>query len=176
VQQASNQLPRAFLTSKTGQPKLPESRATEVPIRILIEASQPGIRDMMASHLTSLGYECKMAETPDDALETLGSGEKFDLVCCDLASWPEEKFRHLQGGKTHVVALIAVYDTVLIGGILENCQFDFLLKPFTPELLTIVVRRGLERHRLLMENLFLKNSLGLASGIEIPRMAYKDHL
>jgi len=174
MQQESNQFPRIF--SGRTAPKFPESKATEVPIRILVEASQPDIRDMMASHLTSLGYECKMAETPDDALETLASGEKFDLVCCDLASWPEEKFWRLHGNKTHFLALIAVYDTVLIERILENCEFDFLLKPFTPELLTIVVRRGLERHRLLMENLFLKNWVGLGSGIEIPRMAYKDHL
>jgi DNA-binding NtrC family response regulator len=105
------QPPRFPLSSRTQPPSFPESKVAEVPVRILIEARQLDIRDMMASHLRSLGYECKIAETPGDAMETIESGEKFDLVCCDLASWPEEKFWHLQRGKTHVLASIAVYDT-----------------------------------------------------------------
>ena len=168
--------PRPFFSGRTGPPKIAESQAEEIPIRILIEDGEPNMREMMALHLSSLGYECKLAETPDHALETFRSGEKFDLLCCDLAKWPDEKWWYLTGRKTHIVAAIATYDSALIEKILKNSGFDFLLKPFTPELLTIVVRRGLERHRLLMENLFFRNWIGLASGVEIPRMFYKDHL
>ena len=174
-----SKFPRTFFSGRTGPPQFVESPRTEVPIRILIHDSQADIREMMASHLTSLGYECKVAETPKDALKILGSELKFDIACCDLANWPEEKFWALMGGKTYVVALLAVYNAALIEKVLEVSRIDFLdflLKPFTPELLTIVVRRGLDHHRLLMENLFFRNWVGLGSGIEIPRMAYKDHL
>ena len=158
-------------------PQFLESQTTEVPIRILIEDGQPDIREMVATHLTSLGYECKVAEDPNHVVETLRLGEKFDLVYIDLAKWTEEKFSALWERKTHVVASTAVYDAALIERLLDyKGRVDFLMKPFTLELLTIVVQRGLERHRLLMENLYFRNWVGLGSGIEIPRMAYKDHL
>lgn len=167
---------RSFFSGRSGPPQFPVAKTTEVPIRILIEASQPDIRQMMASHLVSLGYECKVAETPDDALEATRSEDKFDLVCCDLAGWTDQKFWRLPRGKTHILTLIDVYDTALLEKLLDNCRFHVLLKPFTLELLSIVVRRALERHRLLMENLYLRNWVGLGSEMDIPRLAYKDHL
>ena len=161
----------------TDPSQFPESPTTDIPIRILIEDGQPDIREMVATHLTSLGYECKVAESPNHVLETLRLGERFDLVYFDLANWTEEKFSHLWERKTHVVASTAVYDAALIERLLDyKGRVDFLLKPFTLKLLTIVVQRGLERHRLLMENLFFRNWIGLGSGIEIPRMEYRDHL
>jgi len=178
--QEKSKFPRPFFSGRTDPPQFIESQGAEIPIRILIQDSQADIREMMASHLTSLGYECKVAETPNDALEILGSGLKLDIACCDLAKWPDEKFWDFGARKTHVVALLALYDAAIIEKFLEvrpfHTRFDFLLKPFTPELLTIVVSRGLDHHRLLMENLFLRNWVGLGSGIEIPRTAYEDHL
>src|SRR3954451_16337887 len=112
--QEKSKFPRPFFSGRTDPPQFIESHGAEIPLRILIQDSQADIREMMASHLTSLGYECKVAETPNDALEILGSGLKLDIACCDLAKWPEEKFCDLGARKTHVVALLALYDAALI--------------------------------------------------------------
>jgi DNA-binding NtrC family response regulator len=47
--------------------------------------------------------------------------------------------------------------------------YDFVLRPFEREQLIFAVKRALEYRRLKLENLFLRDRLGVGSGIEIPR-------
>jgi DNA-binding NtrC family response regulator len=46
--------------------------------------------------------------------------------------------------------------------------YDFVMRPFESAQLVFAVRRALQYRHLKLENLYLRNKLGLGSGIEIP--------
>jgi len=57
--------------------------------------------------------------------------------------------------------------------VLHMGAYDFVLRPFEREQLIFAVRRALDYRRLKLENLFLRDKLGVGSGIEIARNLLK---
>jgi two-component system response regulator AtoC len=138
---------------------------------ILVEDDEEAFREIIASMLTSAGYECRMAETPTKTLKILDS-ERIDLVCCGVTEWEDERFKRMIGTTASrnipVIVSSATHDIRLMLKVLIMGCYDFLFRPFEREQLIFAVRRALQHHRLKLENLYLRDRLGLGSGIEIP--------
>jgi two-component system response regulator FlrC len=58
------------------------------PERILIVEDSKGVRELMFDILTAAGYECRAVSSGREALARLNSGERFDLMLCDLLNNP----------------------------------------------------------------------------------------
>jgi DNA-binding NtrC family response regulator len=144
------------------------------PERVLIEDDEDTFRAIMGFMLTSAGYECVAAETPTKALEILHSEEiKFiDLVCCGVTHWADVTFNRLVGTTASrtipVIVCSATCDISLKVKALGMGCYDFLLRPFQREELVFAVRRALQYRRVKLENLYLRDRMGLGSRIEIP--------
>ena len=122
--------------------------------RILIEDDEEAIREIVASVLTAVGYECRMAETPKEALAVLNSGEGFDLVFSGVTEWSEDDFKYLVETFPDIPVVVSTA-TINIGFMLQILHmgaYDFLWRPFEAEHLIFAVRRALEYRRLKLEN------------------------
>ena len=62
--------------------------AAGTPERILIVDDCNGIRELICEILTTAGYECRAVSSGREALALLNSGERFDLMLCDLLNDP----------------------------------------------------------------------------------------
>ena len=54
---------------------------------LIVEDSEP-IRELIFDILTTAGYECQAVSSGREALALLNSGERFDLMLCDLLNNP----------------------------------------------------------------------------------------
>jgi DNA-binding NtrC family response regulator len=138
------------------------------PARILVQDNDASKREMMTSLLAAEGYECRVAETLVETSRILRSGENIDLVLCGIAEWAEEDFKHVIWATDVVPVLVSTGIVGLMAKVLQMGAYDVLLKPFQREQLIFAVGRALEHRRLKIENFYLKDSLGLGSGIDFP--------
>jgi DNA-binding NtrC family response regulator len=145
---------------------------TEKPECILVEDDEEAIREVVTSMLTGAGYECRVAETPTQTLEIVESGERIDLVCCGVTEWPEDSLKSLIGKTSWrsipVIVSIATLDLSLMVKVRDVGIYDLLFRPFHREQLVFAVRRALQHRRLNLENLYLRDKIGLGSVVEIP--------
>lgn len=58
------------------------------PERVLIVDDSKGVRELILVILTTAGYECRSVGSGREALALLESGERFDLMLCDLLNNP----------------------------------------------------------------------------------------
>jgi len=123
---------------------------------ILVIDDEEAIRDSCCQVLTKAGYRTQTAEDGDVGLQKI-TEMKPDLVLVDLKmpgmSGMEllEKIAEIDPSIISVV--ITGYATIesAVAAIKRNA-YDFLPKPFTPDQLRIVIKRGLERRRLAIES------------------------
>jgi len=150
---------------------------TDKPERILIEDDEGTICEITANILSSVGYDCKIVGTPASVFDALKSGQTFDLVCCGITEWAEDDFERMVKScpKVPVVVSSGTLDAQLILRAYEAGVYDFLLRPFEREQLIFAIRRALDYRRLKLESLYLRNRLGLGSGVEIPRSLLKSN-
>jgi len=146
--------------------------ANDKPQRILVEGDEDAICEVMTSMLTAAGHECRVAETPTKTLDILNSGERIDLVCCGLTNWADDSFKSMietTAARTiPVIVSSGTSDIGLMMKVLGMGCYDFLRRPFTRGQLVFAVLRALQHRRLKLENFYLRDKLGLGSGIEIP--------
>jgi signal transduction histidine kinase len=106
------------------------------------------------------GIQVTLASSGREGLETL-MREPHDLVLVDL-KMPEmdgvEVARRIQlYDRNIVVIIITGYATIESAvAVMKEGAYDYLPKPFTPDELLIVVRRGLEKRRLDQESRALR--------------------
>jgi DNA-binding NtrC family response regulator len=123
------------------------------------------------STLTTAGYECIVSGTPRETAKILGSEENIDLVLCGVAEGTDEDFTRIitpDSPWNVLPVVISTGDVDLMAKVLQMGAYDVLFRPFQQELLIFTVRRALEHRRLKIETLFLRNRVGLGSGICIP--------
>ncbi len=143
---------------------MPAPHQEESP-RILVVDDERVIREILSDFLTLEGFIVRTVEDGDVALAEL-ERRSFDLVISDL-KMPR------MGGLELLEAInelgINVLTVIMTGfGTVETAieamkkgAYDYLLKPFKVEEVVHVVRRGLDRQRLQMENMRLKETLSL---------------
>ena len=127
---------------------------------ILAIDDEKAMRDSCSQVLAKDGYRTETSEDGDSGLQKIRE-IKPDLVLVDLKMpWMGgmellEKIRDIDPNIVSVV--ITGYATIesAVEAMKRNA-YDFLPKPFTPDQLRIVTRRGLERRRLALESARLR--------------------
>jgi DNA-binding NtrC family response regulator len=136
--------------------------------KILIVDDEPGIRKVLSLQLESTGYDTDTAEDGKVALEMIQSSP-FDCVISDL------RMPNLSGEKlleriqkitpSLPVIFLTAHGTVPVAvKAMQEGAVDFLVKPYNQDDMLKAVRRALDRKRLILENLFLREELSVGPG------------
>ncbi len=137
---------------------------------VLVIDDEEIMREVIARLLHREGYQVNTVSSGEEGLEA-AKDQPFDLVLLDLMlpgmggldvlSEFSEKLPHI------VVIMITAYASI------ENAvaatrkgAFDFITKPFKNDELLLVIKNGLEKQKLLRENVQLKKTLRTQSGFQ----------
>lgn len=130
--------------------------------RILVVDDEPIIREVLSDLLDSQGYEVTTAENGQVALEEL-SRDHYNLVMTDLkmpVMGGEELLAELaRRDSKKIVIVITAFATVETAiKTMKNGAYDYIMKPFKIDEISLVVERALEKERLERENIQLKEA------------------
>jgi two-component system sensor histidine kinase/response regulator len=122
---------------------------------ILVIDDEESMRDSCSQILTKGGFHAETAEDGSIGLEKVKE-TKPDLVLIDLKmpgiSGMEVLEKVKEIGPNIISVVITGYATVESAvEAMKKGAYDFLPKPFTPEELRIIISRGLERRKLILE-------------------------
>ena len=123
--------------------------------RILVVDDDETIRDTLYE-LLSQEYACQTAETAEKAFARL-EADSYDVVLTDI-SMPGLSGLELLGHirqkfpNTPVIMISGIGDQEHAQGLIKLGAFDFLLKPFTLEVVEKSVKRAVEYGRHLKED------------------------
>lgn len=131
--------------------------------RILIVDDEPNMRRILASNLRQDQHHILEAGGVEEAQRSLAAND-FDVVITDQKMPDGEGLTVLASARENdptlpVILLTAVATIELAVESMRNGAFDFLAKPFQPEVVRATVRRACERTRLLRENILLKDAV-----------------
>jgi DNA-binding NtrC family response regulator len=131
---------------------------------ILIVDDDPDIQEVLADRLQALGYRVSTAATGGDGLARL-EAEGPQLVLLDLGLPDMNGLDVLTAMRTRapdvVVVMITAYGTVERAvQAMKQGAYDFVLKPFEPDHLTLIVQKALERERLTSQVHALAEAIG----------------
>jgi len=130
---------------------------------ILVIDDDESIRLGCAQALTQEGYRVQPAEDGATGLR-LAAEESFDLVLLDLKMPGISGIQVLEKLKEDspdtVVVVITGYATIESAvEAMRKGAYDYLPKPFTPEMLSTTVKRAMDHRQLAMENMCLRMAL-----------------
>ena len=139
------------------------NRTPENSIRLLVVDDEKIMQDSFSRILTKEGYEVQAVASGEEAIERFDC-EPFDVVLLDI-KMPGiggiEALRRLKEMDPGVTILIITgypsIDTAVKA--IKLGAYDYITKPFTPDVLRIALNRALERKSLLTENLHLRRQL-----------------
>ncbi len=140
--------------------------------RILIVDDEASMRRILAANLRQDHHEVSEACGVQEAQRSL-SAKDFDVVVTDQKMPDGEGLAvlacaHEFDPTTPVILLTAVATIELAVESMRQGAFDFLTKPFQPDVVRATVRRACEHARLLRENILLKDAVvRLEGGSEI---------
>jgi two-component system response regulator HydG len=131
--------------------------------RVLIVDDEPHMRRILASNLRQEKHEIWEASGVAEARRCLGDND-YDVVFTDQKMPDGEGLAvlaaaHEADPALSVIFLTAVASIELAVESMRHGAFDFLTKPFEPEVVRATVRRAYERTRLLRENELLKDTV-----------------
>src|SRR5271166_116216 len=129
--------------------------------RILLVDDEPSMRRILASNLRQDRHEIWEAGGVQEAQSSLAAND-FDVVVTDQKMPDGEGLAVMASSQeidpaVSVIFLTAVATIELAVESMRHGAFDFLTKPFQPEVVRAAVRRACERTRLLRENVLLKD-------------------
>ena len=133
--------------------------------RVLVVDDESSIRELLTELLQFEGYTVLSAHSGELALQTLESGP-VDVMLTDL-KMPGMGGLELLGRAREVCADMVAVMMTGFGTVeaavtaMKHGAFDFLLKPFEPEAVLVVVRKALSQLRLRRENSELREELNL---------------
>jgi two-component system, NtrC family, response regulator HydG len=131
--------------------------------RILLVDDEPNMRRILASHLRQDQHQVSEANGVEEAQHSLAAND-FDVVITDQKMPDGDGLTVLSSAHENdptlpVILLTAVASIELAVESMRKGAFDFLTKPFQPEVVRATVRRAVERTRLLRENILLKDAV-----------------
>ncbi len=140
----------------------------EINSLIYIVDDEEGIRRSVARALTSLGYRTAVFAGSRETLDQFRR-EPADLLIVDLRLPDMDGLQLMKA----IQALSGQPEFIIITGhgtvesavdAMKQGAYDFIQKPFDPFTLRKTVRKALERHRLVTENLTLRRMLDQETG------------
>jgi DNA-binding NtrC family response regulator len=137
---------------------------------ILIVDDEESLRLGCTQALEQDGYRARAVGSGKDALE-LFREEAFDAAIVDLrmpglGGLELLERVHREDPDLQVVVITGYATIESAVEAMRLGAYDYLPKPFTPEMLCAVVRRAVERRRLTMENIALKQALKERAGAD----------
>ncbi len=131
--------------------------------RILIVDDEPNMRRILASNLRLDKHEISEAVGVDEARRSLASND-YDAVFTDQRMPDGDGLEVLAAARetdssVAVVFLTAVGTIELAVEAMRQGAFDFLTKPFQPEVIRATARRACEHTALRRENVLLKDTV-----------------
>lgn len=138
--------------------------------KLLVVDDEEIVRTSCIRILSSEGYSVETAKSSTEALEKLQGGS-FDLVLTDLVMPGITGIELLRRIKEEwpgaEVVVITGYGTVKTAvEALRYGAYDYIEKPFTPEILLHAVERCLEKRKLQIENTRLRHEIGAFYSLE----------
>ena len=137
---------------------------TPPPVRILVVDDEPALRHTVSRILGQEGYEVATAGDGEEGLDVAASLSPA-IILCDLRmprlSGLEmlERYR-ASGGQALVIAMTAYGDVETAVSAMQHGAYDYIAKPFHAEEIVLVVRKAVERERLLARVQALESELG----------------
>ncbi len=131
--------------------------------KILVIDDEKSILDLLTVVFEKEGYAVKTSLSATRAVELMGN-EDFDIIVSDI-KMPRmsgmELLRYVRKNRPDIpIVMITAYGTIKQAvEALKAGAMDYIVKPFDVEELKIIVAQGLEKKRLMEENLFLKKEL-----------------
>jgi two-component system, NtrC family, response regulator PilR len=129
--------------------------------RILVVDDETSMREMVSILLKRNDYDVDTAASGLEVRELFEKGERFDLVVTDLLMDRGGGLEVLNSVKTMdssceviVVTAFATPETAVEA--MKNGAIDYVTKPFNVEEFLIIVRKALERRRLIRQNVDLR--------------------
>ena len=131
--------------------------------RILVVDDEPNMRRILASNLRLDQHQIWEAAGVEEAQRSLAAND-FDVVITDQKMPDGEGLTVLSSAHENdstlpVIFLTAVATIELAVESMRRGAFDFVTKPFEPEVVRATVRRACERTRLMRENILLKDAV-----------------
>ncbi|HKT89775.1 MAG TPA: sigma-54 dependent transcriptional regulator [Candidatus Sulfotelmatobacter sp.] len=131
--------------------------------RILLVDDEPNMRRILASNLRQDQHQIWEAAGVEEAKRNLSTND-FDVIVTDQKMPDGEGLAVLESAHENdptlsVIMLTAVATIELAVESMRKGAFDFLTKPFQPEVVRATVHRACERTRLLRENILLKDAV-----------------
>jgi two-component system response regulator HydG len=138
--------------------------------RLLIVDDEPNLRRVLGSDLRLDGHVVEEADGVTAALPLLRERD-YEVVITDQKMPDGDGLKvlsitHEADPSTAVIFLTAVPTVELAVESMRQGAFDFISKPFNPEVVRATVRRACERTNLLRENQLLKSTVGSLLGAE----------
>ncbi len=138
---------------------------SEEPTKILVVDDDKVIRDVLTDFLTTEGYLVRAVENGLKAVEELRQ-TPYDMVISDLKMPVMGGLELLEEIRRHDIRVVSVimtgYGTVESAiQAMKRGAYDYILKPFKFDEIVHIIRRGLERQRLEIENIQLKEAVSL---------------
>lgn len=138
--------------------------------RVLIVDDEPGMRRILEVNLRHDAHVVTEAEGAAEAIDLLKKGD-FDVVLTDQKMPDGSGLDVLHAAQEDdptisVIFLTAVGTLELAVESMREGAFDFLTKPFSPDVVRAAVRRAHERTALLRENAVLKTTVHKLEGAD----------
>lgn len=136
--------------------------------RLLIVDDEPNLRRVLSSDLKLDGHKVEEADGVTSAL-SLFREHDYDAVITDQKMPDGDGLRVLMAAHENdpsvaVIFLTAVPTIELAVESMRQGAFDFITKPFNPEVVRATVRRACERTNLLRENQLLRSTVHSLQG------------
>jgi DNA-binding NtrC family response regulator len=135
----------------------------ESKVNILIVDDEEIVRESLASWLEEDGYEVASAENGPRALERLPEKD-WNLAMVDLKMPGMDGIQlmdEIRKIKPETIVIImtayATVDTAVQA--MKKGAYDYIVKPFNPEDLSLTIRKIIEHQKLVRENLYLRKEL-----------------
>jgi DNA-binding NtrC family response regulator len=136
-------------------------------LRILIVDDETIVRDSLGAWFRQDGHKVNVAESGKEALR-LVSSSRFDIAFLDIKmpgmDGLELQSRLAQADPELTIVLMTAYASVETAvAAMKNGAYDYIVKPFDPDDLSLLVKRAAEHRSLRAENLRLKKTLESAA-------------
>jgi DNA-binding NtrC family response regulator len=132
-------------------------------VNILVVDDEEIVRDSLSSWLEEDGYSVEAVESGKKALERLPA-KAWDLMLVDLKmpgmdgiQLMEEVHKLQPDMLVIIMTAYATVDTAVKA--MKKGAYDYFVKPFNPDDISITIRKIVDHHKLVQENVFLRKEL-----------------